>query len=150
MKKSIHLFLFPISATLLLALSPAHCASQTFSFQTFDVPGAQTTSAVSINDESAVVGWHQYLKNDRVVAGGFLRYPNGTFHLYSYPSAEGSGGAELTAINDGYEVAGYYANENSYTEAFFKSPQDDPDSVLVGFSDLSGDSSNAPNYNAFL
>ena len=84
------------------------------------------------------------------MAGGFLRYPNGTFHLYSYPSAEGSGGAELTAINDGYEVAGYYANENSYTGTFFKSPQDDPDSVLVGFSDLSGDSSNAPNYNAFL
>jgi uncharacterized membrane protein len=81
-------------------------------FIAFDVPGANSTSASSINAEGSVVG---YYFEPSGAACGFLRNPGGSITTLDIPGAIQS---FAQAINDFGAITGSYTDTNSNNHGF--------------------------------
>ena len=77
-------------------------ATTSYSFTTFDVPGATYTTPMSINDSGQVAGEHS--SGSHGLPYGFV-YSNGTFTTLDVPGATSS---EARSINASGQVAGQY------------------------------------------
>src|SRR5271157_3442799 len=93
---------------------------------TYEAPGAGTgagqgTQAPGINPAGAITGFYW---DDRSVAHGFLRSPDGRFTTFDVPGA-GKGfalGTEADNINSMGTIAGSYADANSVWHGFLRTP----------------------------
>jgi hypothetical protein len=82
---------------------------------TFQVPGATSTTPVSINDGGTITGSSN---GPGTPASGFLRSPSGTFTTFEVPGATGT---MPVGINAGGAVTGYYSTSSGPIPAFLRS-----------------------------
>jgi uncharacterized membrane protein len=91
----------------LSAVAPTGAAAQTYTYSTFDVPGAIASIAGGINDLTHIVGWFR----DSAGTHGFLR-KNGEITVIDFP---GSSSTQATDINSRGQIVGIYRlNGRSY------------------------------------
>ncbi len=76
-------------------------------FLTIDPPGSYNTGPQNINGRGEITGYYEDVIG---VLRGFLRHADGTFDVFSVPSAsrEKGEGTYATSMNDEGEITGYY------------------------------------------
>jgi probable HAF family extracellular repeat protein len=99
-KPRVSVLLLGCSLALVLSLCPVSAHSQTYTFTTIDVPNAQETVCMDINDGGNVVG---YYIEDGVYHGFLLK--NGTFTTLTFPAAVST---LAYGINDFDQIVGSY------------------------------------------
>jgi uncharacterized membrane protein len=99
------------------AVAQAQAASPvSFSFRSFDYPGAIATQANGINQNGVIVG---YYLDSSSVEHGFVRSPDGQFEQVDYPGATGT---ILLGINDAKQVVGLYNGVAIFYQGFIFEP----------------------------
>ncbi len=101
-----------LSLFLCMSLAAPDVQAATYSFTTFDVPGATSTHPTSINASGQVTGFYY----DSLGQHGFV-YSGGTFTTFDVPGAISTRAA---SINAGGQVTGYYF-DNSTSHGFLYS-----------------------------
>jgi probable HAF family extracellular repeat protein len=132
-----------------LLLFTASACSQTYTFTSIDVPNAQETVCMGINDGGNVVG---YYVDDSGVYHGFL-LKNGTFTTLTFPDA---GSTLAYGINDFDQIVGSYGGGDGFEVSgghYISGSIDDPNSdglnyvwditdageIVGSYNDASGD-----------
>jgi hypothetical protein len=98
-----------LSAALVVAQATS---SISFTFTSFDYPGAIATQPLGINKAGTIVG---YYVDASFVSHGFARLQNGTFIRIDYP---GSTETLLFGINDSNQVVGFYTGTSTLAQGF--------------------------------
>ena len=108
-----------VLAVVVALSTEAHAKAQ---IVTFDVPGATSTEAVSINAGGAITG----IWGDAAGAHGFLRQRDGTITTFDVPGADPAFGTRPSSINKKDYITGNYATLNDrgkdVPHVFIRSP----------------------------
>ena len=104
------LFLVCLVALPLIAL-PGNARSQTYTFTSIDVPGAQDTVCDGINDAGNVVG--SYVGDDGHYHGFLLK--NSTYTFINYPAGTDTW---MYGVNDFDQMVGWWYSGASNTQGF--------------------------------
>jgi uncharacterized membrane protein len=98
-----------------VAQAPA-ASSLSFSFTSFDYPGAISTQALATNQNGIIVG---YYLDANSAEHGFVRSADGQFKEVDYPGAVGT---ILLGINDSNEAVGLYNGTDIFYQGFIFEP----------------------------
>lgn len=83
-----------------------------FSFTSFDFPGATSTQSVGINSSGTLVGSYS---DSAGIAHGFISEANGKFIAVDFPGAIST---VLERISDSNQAVGFYVDSNNITHGF--------------------------------
>jgi hypothetical protein len=91
-----HCFCQLLAVIIFLGMAGHAEADPGFDFTTIDVPGAETTAALGINDSGRIVGFFK----DAAGTHGFLRRPGILFPIYTTIDVPGATATIARGIND--------------------------------------------------